>query len=109
MRKRPGISLIVAVALIAPTTVFALVKWAEKKWSALPVYNREQRINDFHLQNQDGITISLKDWKEKIIVADFFFTHCPSVCPKMTAGLKEVQTVFTNKNDLLLNSFTVDP
>lgn len=109
MRKRPGISLIVAVTLIAPTTVFALVKWAETKWSSLPVYNKTQVIHDFHLQNQDGRTVSLSDWKGRTVVVDFFFTRCPSVCPKMTAGLKEVQAASAGVNDLLFNSFSVDP
>jgi protein SCO1/2 len=108
MRKNPNLFLVIAFTLIIPTTVFAIVKWAGRTWSALPVYNKRQPIPDFHLQNQDGRTVSLKDWKDKIVVVDFFFTHCPSICPKMTAGLREVQ-VASAGSDLLFNSFSVDP
>lgn len=110
MRKKTNIFLAAAFTFIIPTTVFAIVKWAEKNWTPLPVYrNENQVIKDFHLQNQYGRVVRLNDWSQKIVVADFFFTHCPSICPKMTAGLKNVQAAFAGQNDLQLNSFSVDP
>ncbi|RYZ61963.1 MAG: SCO family protein [Chitinophagaceae bacterium] len=110
MLKKPSISLIIAVVLITPITVFAIVHWIENRGRALPVYKGENfTVRDFSLTNQNGKTISLKDWKNKIVVADFFFTHCPLVCPKMTNNLKQVQAAFAGKNDLQFNSFSVDP
>ena len=49
------------------------------------------------------------DWKDKIVVADFFFSHCPTICPAMTRNLKKVQAAFKNEGNVLINSFSVDP
>ena len=63
---------------------------------------------DFHLLNQNGIETSLSDSENKIIVANFFFSHCPSICPKMFNNLKRVQA-YAEIDNLQINSFTVDP
>jgi protein SCO1 len=110
MLKKPSISLVVAVVLLVPLTVFALVHWAETKGKALPVYTGENHtVTDFSLQNQYGQRVSRKDWKGKIVVADFFFTNCPVICPKMTENLKKVKAAFPEEQALLFNSFSVDP
>ena len=110
MLKKQSISLIIAVALITPITVFALVNWMEKKWRPLPVFEGNQyTLHDFRLTNQDNNTITLQQWKGKIVVANFFFTHCPVICPKMTTNLQAVQAFFSGEKDLLFNSFSVDP
>lgn len=110
MLKKHSISLIIAVVLITPITVFAIVHWIENKGRALPVYKGENHtVTNFHLTNQDGDTVTLQNWKNKIVVADFFFTHCPLICPKMTRNLKKVQAAFPDKKNLQLTSFSVDP
>ena len=58
--------------------------------------------------NQDGEVRSSKEWDGKIVVADFFFTTCPTICPKMTASLKRVSEVY-NDGEVKISSFTVDP
>jgi protein SCO1/2 len=65
-------------------------------------------IDNFSLTNQQGNASSIKDWEGKIVVANYFFTHCPVVCPKMTYQLKRVQAYSGVKN-LQLASFSVDP
>lgn len=108
--KRYSPWLFIAAVMIFPVTVFAIVKWFENKYTALPVMGGEKHaIADFYLTNQYGGATSLKDWEDKIVVADFFFTHCPVVCPKMTRSLKKVQQVNAKEKDLLLTSFSVDP
>jgi protein SCO1/2 len=110
MPKKPAISLIVAVVLIAPLTVFALVNWIERKWAVLPVYTTPQKtIAGFSLTNQHGQTVSKEQWTDNIVVANFFFTHCPVICPKMVANIKKVKDAFPDNQELLFNSFTVDP
>ncbi|HEV7333026.1 MAG TPA: SCO family protein [Flavisolibacter sp.] len=110
MLKKHSISLIIAVVLITPITVFAIVQWIENKGRELPVYKGENlTIADFSLSNQNGQNVTLQDWENKIIVADFFFTHCPVICPKMTSNIKKVQSAFSNKENLQFNSFSVDP
>jgi protein SCO1/2 len=107
-----GISIwvFVAAVVLIPVGVFGVVKWYEHTYTRLPVLGGEgHTIADFSLPNQHGSTTTLKDWKGKIVVADFFFTHCPVVCPKMTRSLKRVQQLYMNDKDLLIASFTVDP
>jgi protein SCO1/2 len=74
-------------------------------------------VNDFEFQNQLGKTVSLKDLQGKVIVADFFFTRCPSICPRLTANIRKLQDALSTKDQFKqLNpasiqfvSFTVDP
>ena len=68
------------------------------------------KIRPFKLKNQFGKEMGLDDWGDKIIVVDFFFTSCPSVCPTLTRNMKRLQTAF-KKTDTIVRfvSFSVDP
>jgi protein SCO1/2 len=68
------------------------------------------KVSDFHLTNQLGQEVSLKDLEGKVLLVDFFFTSCPSICPTLTKNLKLIQDAYV-KNDTLLQilSFSVDP
>lgn len=59
--------------------------------------------------NQNGETITGKDLEGNIVVADFVFTHCPSICPRMAEQMLRVQEEFSDKDDLRLISFSIDP
>lgn len=67
------------------------------------------RIGNFSLLNQYGDTVTLADVKGKVFVAEYFFTTCGTICPKMTAQMTRVQKKFANNENLKLLSFTVDP
>jgi protein SCO1 len=68
------------------------------------------KIRPFTLTNQFGKQVSLDHWKDKIIVADFFFTACPSICPTLTRNMKKLQDAFTKTDSIVrFVSFTVDP
>lgn len=70
------------------------------------------KVKDLQLTNQLGQTFSLnKDLKGKILVIDFIFTTCPSVCPKLTANMNEIQKAYIEKNPDLVQfiSISVDP
>jgi len=67
------------------------------------------QIPKFELINQDGQTVTEKDVEGKIYVADFFFTSCQTICPKMTSQLKRVAKKIENYDDVLILSHTVDP
>lgn len=102
--------LFAGLVFIGPLTAYALMKWFDKKQSDLPVLvSNEHRVHDFYLLNQDSQLVSQVSWKDKIIVADFFFTFCTTICPKMTASLVKVQKVYRNDPVIRFNSFTVDP
>lgn len=74
-----------------------------------PEYNDIHTIADFSLKNQNGQLISNKTLAGKIYVADFFFTSCPSICPKMTSNLFKVQETFKEDQGVQLLSYSVMP
>jgi protein SCO1/2 len=68
------------------------------------------KVKPFKLTNQFGKEVGLEDLSGKIIIADFFFTSCPSICPTLTRNMKRLQDAFV-KTDTIVRfvSFTVDP
>lgn len=67
-------------------------------------------VPDWQLIDQQGQAFGKKDLLGKPFVADFFFTSCPSICPKLTAAMKEVYLRFNKKSDQVnFVSVTVDP
>ena len=77
-------------------------------WHTLP---------DFTFTNQLGHKVGLANMKDKIIVADFFFTHCPTICPKLTVNMKVANEGIKNSevvgnqepNFVQFLSFSIDP
>lgn len=67
------------------------------------------RIPSFQLVNQLGDTITEMTFENKIYVADFFFTSCFGICPKMTSNMSKIQEVFRKDQDVLLLSHSVTP
>ena len=67
------------------------------------------KIKDFSMKNQNGETITQEFYNDKIYVADFFFTTCPTICPIMTENMGYVQEKIKNDSDVLLLSFSVTP
>lgn len=67
------------------------------------------KIADFTLLNQDGNTITQKDYKNKIYVADFFFTRCTTICPIMSTNMKTLQDAFIKDTDVQFLSMSVTP
>ena len=57
------------------------------------------KVSDITLTNQLGNSVSLNDLKGKVIVADFFFTRCPSVCPTLTRNMKKLQDALKVKDE----------
>jgi len=66
-------------------------------------------IADFSFTNQNGKTITQKDYEGKIYVADFFFTTCPTICPIMQDNMVEIQNAFKTNPKIMLLSHTVMP
>jgi protein SCO1/2 len=75
------------------------------------------RLNNITLVNQLGDTVSLDDINGAIVIADFFFTRCPSICPALTKQMKYLQDAMKMKdsrrridsNYVRFISFSVDP
>jgi protein SCO1/2 len=77
--------------------------------STVQYISKYHTIADFSFVNQNGKTITQKDYEGKVYVADFFFTTCGSICPKMTTNLAEVQKAIINNPKVMLLSHTVFP
>ena len=81
-------------------------EWIDERQSE---YHDIHQIADFSFKNQDDKLVSNETLKGKIYVADFFFTSCPSICPKMTSNLSRVQEEFIGDTDVQLLSYSVMP
>ncbi|GAA3650604.1 SCO family protein [Flavivirga jejuensis] len=67
------------------------------------------KIPDFKLINQLGDTVTKKTFDNKIYIANFFFTSCPGICPKMTSNMGNLQEEFKKDADILFMSHSVTP
>ena len=114
------------VLIVFSAVTISLFYMALKPAKSLPIYNpadvnpelvdstvqyvsKYHTIADFSFVNQNGKTITQKNYEGKIYVADFFFTTCGSICPKMTTNLEEVQKAILNNPKVMLLSHTVFP
>ena len=111
------------VLLVIPALVFLFLKIFGKNHFTLPVYyavdsvasdkgytvTKAHEIPAFALLKQDGSELKSTDLEGKIYVADFFFTRCPGICPKMSTELTRVQEVFAGDTEVKIISFSVDP
>jgi protein SCO1/2 len=66
-------------------------------------------IADFELINQNGETITQNDYKNKIYIADFFFTRCQSICIAMAYNMSELQELYKDDDDIMFLSHSVTP
>lgn len=77
--------------------------------STLQHVKKYHTIADFSLTNQNGRTITQKDYEGKIYIADFFFTTCPTICPIMTKNMASIQEQIKANDEVLLLSHSVTP
>ncbi|MBF4486933.1 SCO family protein [Flavobacterium sp. CSZ] len=63
----------------------------------------------FELTNQDNIKVSNDTYKGKVYVLEFFFTTCPSICPKMNLSMLEIEKTFFGNPNFGIVSITIDP
>ena len=74
-------------------------------------------VQNISLTNQLNQSVSLNDIQGKIVIIDFFFTHCPSICPMLTQNMRKLQASFKNPSGknvadsmiVQFLSFSVDP
>ncbi|MDO5969711.1 SCO family protein [Flavivirga aquimarina] len=75
-----------------------------------PEWNKAiHKIPAFSFTNQNGETVTNKTYKNKIYIADFFFTTCPGICPKLTKNMTGLQEAYKDDHDIMLLSHTVMP
>ena len=66
-------------------------------------------VQSFSFANQDGKKITQKDVAGKVYVAEYFFTTCKGICPKMNTNAKKLSLEFAGEPDFRILSYTVDP
>ena len=117
---------ILIVVLVVPALVFLFLKGFGKNHYTLKTFypvdfdtvqvNGENRIDTvfhqippFNLTSQTGEEVSNKTFENSVYVADFFYTKCPNVCPKMSSQLTRVQDAFENDSNVKILSYSIDP
>ncbi|MBC3756902.1 SCO family protein [Hyunsoonleella sp. SJ7] len=69
----------------------------------------KRRVPDFSFTNQNGEQITNKDYEGKVYVIEFFFTTCPTICPRMNRNLVQIQNTFEEFENFGVASFTINP
>ena len=77
--------------------------------STLVYVKKYHSIADFKLINQNGDTVTQEQYAQKIYIADFFFTTCPTICPVMTANMVDIQKIIQDDDEVMLLSHSVTP
>ena len=126
MSKKAILALLIAIML--PLSGYLLVSYYTKRDVKLPpryfyddvkitqkngktIYDTVwHQVKNIQLTNQLGQQVSLDDLDGKILVLDFIFTRCPSICPQMTEAMRRLQLSFPD-NDTIVQflSLSVDP
>lgn len=126
MNKKAFLALIIAILL--PTAGYILVDHYSKRDTQMPgryfydsviVADKNgktitdtiwHRVSNMEFTNQFGKKVSFADLKGKIIVLDFFFTRCPTICPQLARAMKKLQNSFTHNDSIVqFVSISVDP
>ena len=104
-----SVVVVIAIILVYQSTL------ALNKEPVLPYYGHAGEagephyIGDFKLIDQNNEVITQEHYKNKIYVADFFFTTCLGICPIMTEEMIRVYKAYKDEPELLIISHTVDP
>lgn len=125
----------VMLAILLPLSAYFIVKYKSETAVAMPRHyfpdsvtqvtkNGKRstdtvwhRLGNFSFTNQEGKTITWDSLKGKIVVANFFFTHCPTICPGLTRNMKKMAESIHNgqrvgermNKQVHFLSFSVDP
>jgi protein SCO1/2 len=116
------------LVILVPLAGYYIVKYYSKDAVHIPrhyfyddVKTREERgstvpdtiwhsVKNISFTNQMGKKVTLDDAKGKVLVVDFFFTHCPTICPGLTRNMKKLQNSFVKNPDIVqFISISVDP
>lgn len=73
------------------------------------VDGKPKKVPDFSFTNQNGKTITNKDYLGKVYIVEFFFTTCPTICPRMNKNLVEIQNQFKDFKNFGVASFSIRP
>ena len=115
-KKKPSLLIFAVLILTIPSVLFLLISWYQDNKASLPYFGERYSIRnkppyyevpDFSFINQNGNQVSRESFRNKVWVAGYFFTSCPTICPKMVSNLSKVAAACNDKADIVL--FSVDP
>lgn len=75
----------------------------------IEINGEPKRVPEFSFINQEGKTITNKNYEGKVYLVEFFFTTCPTICPRMNKNLIQIQNTFKGFEDFGVASFTINP
>lgn len=113
-----NLALLLNFIVLIISTVLVIGCYNSSTQRVLPVLGDKKVVNgdtvfhqvgDFIFTDQDGMTINAETFENKIYVTDFFFTSCPSICPRMKQQMIRVQQRFKDNNGIMLLSHSIDP
>ena len=67
------------------------------------------KVPPFEFTNQEGKLITNSFYERKVWVVEFFFTTCPTICPKMNENMLKIQNEFYGNQDFGIASFSINP
>lgn len=125
-RNKPnGCSVALIIGVLVPVLFYVAFRYLDTNrpildtQTCLPIYGNKylndakdtiyHRIPPFSFLDQEGDTITEAIMSDKVVVADFFFTTCTSICIDMTKSLRTIQNFFLNDKDVMILSYTVNP
>ncbi len=82
---------------------------ANEKLAHIKINGTAKKVPEFAFLDQDSILITNHDYKGKVYVVEFFFTSCPTICPKMNRNLVYLQNQLKDYKDFGIASFTINP
>lgn len=103
--------------IIGCLTILLLIISCKTKPEPLPILGERDTaqgdtiyhtIRPFSFVNQDSQIITNETFKDKIYVVDFFFTHCPTICPKVTKQMLRLYDKYKNNDRVMLLAFSID-
>jgi protein SCO1 len=127
MNKKAILALMLAIVM--PLTGYYMVKYYSERdvqmprryfYDSVAVNNDNGKtvtdtvwhsVRNIYFTNQLGKKVSLDDLKGKILVIDFFFSHCPTLCPALARAMARLQNSFKENNDSIVQfiSISIDP
>ena len=81
----------------------------EAKLAFLNINGEPKKVPEFSFTDQNGNIITNKDYEGKVYLVEFFFTTCPTICPRMNSNLIQIQNNFEGIDNFGVASFTINP
>lgn len=105
--------------LVVPVFLYFLFTSQATNYYDLPVFGPKSlsetgdtifhKISNFSFEDANGQLITASEFEDAVYVADFFFTKCSGICPKMSTQLSRVQDYFKDNAEVKILSHSVDP